>query len=202
MFTGLVEEVGKVLSLRRSSQDATLTIQAPKVCADLAVGDSVAVSGPCLTAIFVRGGTFGAEVSAETLRRTTLGRLAAGDPVNLERALRVGDRLGGHMVSGHVDAVGKVTEIRREGHSIRMTFQVPDELSPYIVEKGSIAIDGVSLTVAGVNQNTFWVALIPHTVAQTTLQLAKPGSAVNLEGDMLAKYVERLLQSRARGSAQ
>jgi len=156
------------------------------------VGDSVSVSGACLTAVDVGDGTFAVDAVAETLRRTGLGVLAVGDAVNLERALRVGDRLGGHMVQGHVDATGAVTAAREEGESVVLSIAAPEQVMRYVVEKGSVAVDGVSLTVAARRPDGFDVALIPHTMAATTLGPGSVGRVVNLESDVLAKYVEAL----------
>lgn len=202
MFTGLVEEVGKVRSVVSGDSDATLVIEAPAVCGDLAVGDSIAVNGVCLTATAVDNGRFTAIASGETLQRTTLGRLQAGDGVNLERALRLSDRLGGHLVTGHVDGVGHVREIVEEGSSVRMTFELPARLKRYVVEKGSIAVDGVSLTVAEVTPTGCRVVVIPHTLTHTTLGARRIGDPVNIEADLLAKYVERLLEPAEGGGSQ
>ncbi len=194
MFTGLVEELG-ILETRQGNKDgALLVIRARLVLEGLRVGDSVAVNGACLTATAVTGSGFEAEVMPETLRRTTLEKLGPGTPVNLERALPLGGRLGGHFVSGHVDAVGRVTLRRREGTALIFSFRAPPEVLRYIVPKGSVAVDGVSLTVATVEGTGFSVSLIPHTAAQTTLGQLGPGDAVNLEADLLGKYVARLLQ--------
>lgn len=193
MFTGIVEEVGRILSVRRRAQSAVLSIRGPKVTSDVAIGDSIAVNGVCLTVTSLRGDTFTADVSAETLRRTTLDRATSGTYVNLERAMRMGDRFGGHIVQGHVDAVGTVRSIVPEGESVRFTVDAPPEVLRYVIEKGSIAVDGVSLTVAGLDERGFWIALIPQTMKDTTLGKMRPGARVNLEADMFAKYVERFL---------
>ncbi len=196
MFTGLIESVGRIQSVEFDGSDATFVIEAPTICQDLAVGDSVAVSGPCLTAVQVAGTTFLTVASAETLRRTTLGRLQPGSKVNLERALRATDRLGGHFVSGHIDATAKLLHIVSEGASRRLTISMPPALRSYFVEKGSVAVDGVSLTVAAVHPDAFDVVVIPHTLEHTTLGDAVPGTEFNIEADLLAKYVERILQGR------
>lgn len=196
MFTGLIEEVGRVISVQRRSQHAVLTLRGPKVCSDVAIGDSVAVNGICLTVTTLRGDVFTVDVSAETLRRTTLDRVTSGQLVNLERAMRLGDRFGGHIVQGHVDGVGTVQSVVPEGGSHRLTIAAPPEVMRYVVDKGSITVDGISLTIAGSDPNTFWIAVIPQTMKDTTLASARTGMRVNLEVDMLAKYVERMLALR------
>ncbi|RKY03847.1 riboflavin synthase [Candidatus Poribacteria bacterium] len=197
MFTGLVEEMGRVEIVRRG-RIVELFISASKVVEDLRVGDSIAVNGACLTATRVEPNGFWAELSPETISRTTLGQLRPGDPVNLERPLRLGDRLGGHLVLGHVDEVGVILGMREMGGSKVMSVRVSPQGMRYIVEKGSVCVDGVSLTVAAVGESSFEVALIPHTLAVTTLGLRKPGDEVNVEFDIIGKYVERLL-GRGRG---
>ena len=192
MFTGLVEEGGRIDAVVPGGQGARLSVRARVVLEDLAVGDSVAVNGACLTAVAVTGDGFAVDAVAETLRRTSLGGLVAGDRVNLERAMRLGDRLDGHLVQGHVDGVGTVRAVRPEGESAIMEVEAPAQLLRYVVEKGSITVDGVSLTVAQRLANGFRVALIPHTMAVTTLGAQALGRAVNLEVDVVAKYVESL----------
>jgi riboflavin synthase len=197
MFTGIVEGTGTVAAMRRppAGGAARLEVEAPWPAGELAVGDSVAVDGCCLTVVARTAGGFAADVVAETLRRTTLGRLPAGARVNLERPLALGGRLGGHLVQGHVDGVGRVLERRPAGEGgEEVRVDLPGDLARYVVEKGSIAVDGVSLTVAGVGQGWFAVALVPHTLAATTLGERAPGDPVNLEVDVVAKYVERLVQ--------
>lgn len=196
VFTGLIESVGRVQSVQFDGVEATFVIEAPNICQDLSVGDSVAVSGPCLTAVEITDTTFRTVASAETLRRTTLGRLQPGSRVNLERALRATDRLGGHFVSGHIDGTGKLLRMVPEGASRRFTISMPPALRNYFVEKGSVAVDGVSLTVAAVYPDAFDVVVIPHTLERTTLGEAVPGTEFNIEADLLAKYVERILQGR------
>jgi riboflavin synthase len=208
MFTGIVEELGEVVSVEHLDSAARITVRGPLVTTDARPGDSIAVNGTCLTVTGLAGGDFTADVMAETLRRTGLGGLAPGSPVNLERSLRVGDRLGGHMVQGHVDGVGTVTS-RVSGERwdvVRIT--VPPGLARYLVEKGSVAVDGVSLTVSALGGPAeppwFEVSLIPATLAATTLGRAQPGTSVNLEADVIGKYVERMLHGEAvsaRGSA-
>lgn len=192
MFTGLVEERGAIAGLERGAEGVRISFIAPTVREGLSVGDSVAVNGCCLTAVATGPDGFAVEAVAETLRRTTIGALEPGDEVNLERAMRLGDRLGGHIVQGHVDGTGIVSDARAEGGSVVMRIGAAQDMLRYIVEKGSIAVDGVSLTVAGLLDDSFLVALIPHTMAETTLGPDAVGRMVNLEVDVLAKYVERL----------
>jgi riboflavin synthase len=193
MFTGLVQQLGTLTSLEGGRLDVTAAL-----AGELAVGDSVAVNGVCLTATAVTPASFTADVMEETLRRTGLGTLAPGDPVNLELPLRPVDRLGGHFVQGHVDGVGAVAAVVDEGFSRVVEIEADPGLMRYVVEKGSIAVDGVSLTVASLGEGTFGVSLIPETLERTTLGRASPGDSVNLEVDVLAKYVERLLGATAR----
>jgi riboflavin synthase len=189
LFTGLVQDLGTVAAVDASADGARLTVATGL---ELAVGDSVAVNGVCLTATAVDGGTFDADVMQETLRRSSLGELTAGSQVNLELPLRAADRLGGHFVQGHVDGVGGVWDIRDEGFARVVTIGVPPDLMRYIVEKGSIAVDGVSLTVSALGDDWLQVSLIPETLERTILGSVAVGQAVNLEVDVLAKYVERL----------
>jgi riboflavin synthase len=192
MFTGLVEEIGRVAELRPTAAGARLRVAAATVLEGLAIGDSVAVSGACLTAVEVGADGFTVECVAETLRRTAIGDLAEGSPVNLERALPADGRLGGHIVQGHVDGTGRVRSAVPEGESVVLEVEAPPELLRYVVEKGSIAVDGVSLTVAGRLADAFSIALIPHTMTATTLDAGALGRRVNLEVDLVAKYVEAL----------
>ncbi len=195
MFTGIVEEVGRVQALEVRAQGSRLRFEAARVVEDLREGDSVAVSGVCLTAAQIEAGGFWADVSRETLERSTLGEARGGTRVNLERALRAGGRLGGHIVQGHVDGTGVVRVMEeRGGGDWWLEVEAPAELARYLVFKGSVAVDGISLTVARVDGPVFAVAVIPHTWAHTTLKDARPGVRVNLETDILAKYVERLLE--------
>jgi riboflavin synthase len=198
MFTGIVEEMGVIKSLQKSRAGTTLTILASTVMDDLAVGASVSVSGACLTVVSVGEREFAVEISAETLAVTTLGQLAAGTPVNLERAMRVHERIGGHLVAGHVDGVGSIRKRTQEGNAIVLTIEAPKEVLRYCVHKGSIALDGISMTLNEVSDRTFSVTVIPHTAKATTLGLKKPGETVNLEADLIGKYVERLLQERGQ----
>jgi riboflavin synthase len=193
MFTGLVEEIGEVLDVRTTAEVVVLTVRGPTVAADARRGDSIAVNGVCLTVVDVdAAGAFTVELVPETLARTSLKGVAVGTKVNLERALPAGGRLGGHIVQGHVDGVGTLVARTRGERSDELRFELPQRLARYVVEKGSIAVDGVSLTVAGVQNGRFSVALIPTTLAHTTLGVRRPGDNVNLEVDVVAKYVERL----------
>ena len=199
MFTGIVEELGQVRAIEPNAGGARLEITAALVTGDAHVGDSIAVNGCCLTVVELADGCWAADAVTETLDRTSLGALQVGDPVNLERPVRVEDRLGGHIVQGHVDAVGRLAQ--REplpDGSTRMRFTLPKDLMRYVVEKGSITLDGISLTVAALDDaaHTVDVAVIPHTLSVTTLGLKGPGDPVNVEVDILAKHVERLLATR------
>lgn len=197
MFTGLVEELGSVRAIERHAKGARLVVEA-SFAASLGRGDSVAVDGACLTALDRDAKTFSADVSNESLARTTLGSLRAGSRVNLERALAVGQRLGGHYVLGHVDGVGRVAQVSGLGEARRYDVEFPPAMAPLFVGKGSVAIDGISLTINDVDARTFWVALIPETQVRTTLALKRAGDAVNLEGDILGKYVLRALATSGR----
>ena len=196
MFTGLVEAKATVSSVEREGDGARIEVSTP-LAAELRAGDSVAVNGVCLTATAVAGESFSADVMRESLRRSSLAEVAPGVRVNLELPLRAGDRLGGHVVQGHVDGVGVVRERREDGFSRVVTIGAPAELLRYVVEKGSIAVDGVSLTVVSVDGAGFTVALIPETLERTNLGSARPGQPVNLEVDVLAKYVEKLVRTAA-----
>ena len=195
MFTGIVRELGRVVSAKGDAGLA-LVVNAPRTAAKLSVGDSVSVNGVCLTAESVDGALLSVHVVPETLTRSTLGRLAAGDAVNVEPAVRAGEPLGGHYVQGHVDSVGRVQSVEAEGEGLRVFVEAPDDVLRFCVEKGSVTIDGVSLTVAEVADDAFAVALVPHTMEVTTLFGLVPGREVNIESDVLAKYVERLLRAR------
>lgn len=196
MFTGIVEELGTIRAVRRGKDSAVLSIGGDAVLPDLKIGDSVAVNGVCLTASAVDGGGFAADVMHETLNRSALGALVPGDRVNLERAMPASGRFGGHIVSGHIDGVGRICAVRRDDNALWYTIAAEGKLLRYVVEKGSIAIDGISLTVAAVGPETFSVSLIPHTAAHTTLGQKGPGGLVNLETDIIGKYVEALLGPR------
>jgi riboflavin synthase len=195
MFTGLIADLGAVAAIGQDPQGATLQIDT-SLAGAMAEGDSIAVNGVCLTATRVGAKDFEAQAIRETLERSTLGALAPGDQVNLELALRADGRLGGHIVQGHVDGVGVVDELREEGFSRVITIDAAPALLPYVVEKGSIAVDGVSLTVSALRESGFDVSLIPETLQRTTLGRAAVGRAVNLEVDILAKHVQRLLEAR------
>lgn len=194
MFTGIVEELGQVITRDDLGDAARLVVQGPVVVGDARHGDSIAVNGVCLTVVDVLpGGRFSADVMAETLRRSSLGNLASGSPVNLERAAPVNGRFGGHIVQGHVDGTGEVVSRTPSQHWEVVRISLPAALGRYLVEKGSITVDGVSLTVSAVGPDWFEVSLIPTTLAMTTLGRTEPGTTVNLEADVIAKYVERLL---------
>jgi riboflavin synthase len=194
MFTGLVAMTGALIAVRSTSAvGARLSIRAGFDDGPLALGESIAVNGACLTVDAIGAGGFEADASAETLARTTLGGLVAGSPVHLERALRAADRMGGHMVTGHVDGVGALAERRALGDAVCMAFRVPGELAKFVATKGSIAVDGVSLTVNAVDGDRFEVVIIPHTLSKTALGALAPGDRVNLEVDLVARYVARLL---------
>ena len=201
MFTGIVEELGVIDTIERTDGAIRVLIRAPLVTSDAREGDSVAVDGVCLTVTTVSKGKFAADVMPETLRRSSLADAVAGRPVNLERAATLATRLGGHVVQGHVDATGRIVD-RRDGSAwTDIRVAVPDGLTRYVVEKGSIALDGVSLTVVEVTKDTFAVSLIPATLERTTLGAKQVGDAVNVEVDILGKYVERLLQSGTGATA-
>lgn len=191
VFTGIVRELGRVVSAGGGAAGLALVVEAPSVARGATVGDSIAIDGCCLTAEEVDGSRIAFHAVPETLSRSTLRRLRAGDVVNVEPALRVGEPLGGHFVQGHVDATGRVQSVEAEGEGLRVFVEAPDEILRYCVEKGSVAVDGVSLTVAELADDAFAVALVPHTLEATTLSALVPGREVNLEADMLAKYVER-----------
>ena len=201
MFTGIIEETGKIRRLSRQADGARIEIAAGIVTEDTSEGDSIAVNGVCLTALDVKKDSFAADVSGETLRRTTLGGLRGGAAVNLERAMTVSTRLGGHIVQGHVDARGTFAEAVRSGDFWTVKIEYPKEIAPYLIYKGSIAVEGISLTVASLTDEFFTVALIPKTWQLTNLATLKNGDAVNLEADMIAKYVEKMLFGRAENSA-
>jgi riboflavin synthase len=196
VFTGLVQSLGKVIEVERSDQGATVAISTP-LAAEIRPGDSVAVNGVCLTANAAADERFSAEAMNETLTRTSLGALAPGTEVNLELPLRATDRLGGHVVQGHVDGLGTIARAEDDGFARLIEIEAPDQLLRYIVEKGSVAVDGVSLTVTELGSQAFSVALIPETQERTNLGGAQPGTRVNLEVDVLAKYVERLMRTAA-----
>ena len=193
MFTGIVEEIGEIKNIQHGAKSAKLTIKGDVVFQDAKLGDSIAVNGVCLTVTGISGKTFTADVMAESMRRTALGGLHAGSKVNLERAMSANGRFGGHIVSGHIDGTGTVQELKREDNAVWVTIKTEPHILKYIIEKGSIAIDGISLTVAYVDDTCFKVSIIPHTAGETTLLDGKPGKVVNLENDVVGKYVEKLL---------
>jgi len=202
LFTGIIEEIGKVKSIRRGSKSVTLEIEAARVLEGTRVGDSIATNGVCLTVTsLVSASAFTADVMPQTMRVTSLASLMPGSPVNLERALTLQSRLGGHIVSGHVDGTGVIQRIERDDTALWLYIEPSPQVMRYIIEKGSITIQGVSLTVAKVNKTSFAVSLIPHTQSATTLHVAKVGDIVNLENDIVAKYVERLMNTAPADAA-
>lgn len=207
MFSGIVEQVGRVLRLSRQGQALTLTVAVQDLLGDAKPGDSIAVNGVCLTIRDLDRDTrdtasFTADVMPETMRVTNLGGLAASEEVNLERALRLGDRVGGHLVTGHVDGTGRLLSRRREDNAFLLRIAAPPEVAPYLTPRGSIAVDGVSLTVARCHPDSFEVAIIPHTAARTTLGRRRPGDILNLEGDMIAKQVVHWVETRYSGKVK
>ena len=198
MFTGIIEELGRVRSITSQGENARLVIEAQVVTEGTNHGDSIAVNGVCLTALDVTSNSFAADVSRETLQRSTLGRLKPDSPVNLERAVTPVTRLGGHIVQGHVDATGKFLEAIDHGGSWTVRIEYPRELAPYLVFKGSVTVEGISLTIADLGPNHFDIAVIPKTWAVTNFSQLQPGDEVNLEADVIAKYVERILNTRER----
>jgi riboflavin synthase len=192
VFTGIIEDLGSIESVEPLEAGSRLKIATALPTAEFAMGESICCNGACMTVVEIADKTFAIDVSAESLRRTTLADLSPGDPVNLERSIRLQDRLGGHLVSGHVDGTGRVESIRPEGESAIYRFAVPEALTPLLVEKGSVAVDGISLTCFNCDGGGFDVAVIPHTTSVTTLGVRKPGDGVNIENDLLGKYVERL----------
>jgi riboflavin synthase len=197
VFTGIVGEMGSIEAISATSEGARIRISAPETAPECAIGDSVAIDGCCLTVVAGGDGALEFDAVAETLRRTTLGGLRPGDRVNVEAAMRMGDRLGGHWVQGHVDGVGEVTAVEPDGDGVRVTFSAPGAVARYTIEKGSVCVAGVSLTVAAYDDDGFTVALIPHTRAVTTLGALAPGARVNLEADLVGKYVEKLVGAAA-----
>ncbi|MBC2578030.1 riboflavin synthase [Peptostreptococcus russellii] len=193
MFTGIVEEVGRVSSIKNSTNSAILTIEAEKVLEESKIGDSISVNGVCLTVTDISSKSFSADIMHESLKRSSLGELKKGSRVNLERALKLRTRLGGHIVSGHIDGVGKIKSIKKDDNAVWYCIEANEKILKYIIEKGSVAIDGISLTVAEENDKDFSVSVIPHTRAASNLSEKKIGSRVNIENDCIAKYVEKLL---------
>ena len=202
MFTGLVEGVGKITEMRRVAEGLRLAVAPPFPVEELVLGESVSVSGACLTVVAVKGRAFQADVSPETLARSTLSVKKVGDQVNLERALRLGDRLGGHLVSGHIDGIGVISDKKAVGNAIIITFRVPETLADYMIEKGSVAVDGISLTINHCSRDHFDVSMIPHTAKLTTLGIKNIGTTVNIETDMIGKYVERFVKIKTDTSRQ
>lgn len=193
MFTGIIEEKGRIVSIRRGMKSSVLQIAGSRIFGDLKIGDSVAVNGVCLTVTSMANGSFTADVMSETLNRSSLGELKVNSAVNLERAMAADGRFGGHIVSGHIDGTGTISKIERDDNAVWYTIKAPEKLMRYIVEKGSIAIDGISLTVAKTSRETFSVSIIPHTIQETILDTKGVGSIVNLENDIVGKYIERFL---------
>jgi len=194
MFTGLIQDIGKIQSIERKGGGVSLAIVTQLDPEAVKIGDSISVDGVCLTVVRVSGRTFTVEVSPETLKRTTLVNATTGQPVNLEMALKLSDPLGGHLVAGHVDGTGEIEEISTEGNSLRYRFRIPLEIGRYLIEKGSVAVDGISLTVAECHDQEFSISVIPHTAERTTLGKKKAGDKVNLENDLIAKYVEKFVR--------
>lgn len=194
MFTGIIEEMGTIKKIAKGTYSAVLTIGAEKVLSDVHIGDSIAVNGVCLTVTSYDRNTFTADVMHETLNRSALAQCKSKSPVNLERAMPANGRFGGHIVAGHVDGTGQIASRRQDDNAVWITVEAPPEVLRYVVEKGSVTIDGISLTVAAVTAHDFSVSMIPHTAAVTTLGLKKEGDLVNLETDIIGKYVEKLLQ--------
>lgn len=198
MFTGIIEELGRVHSVEQNGENARMVVEARTVTEGMKHGDSIAVNGVCLTALDVTSNSFAADVSKETLERSTLGRLKPNSPVNLERAVTPATRLGGHIVQGHVDATGKFLEAVDHGGSWTVRIAYPPEIAPYLVFKGSVTVEGISLTIAALADNHFDIAVIPKTWEVTNFSHLRPGDEVNIEADVIAKYVERILDSRER----
>lgn len=202
MFTGIIEEVGTVNAVQKGSSSSFIKIQADKIFSDMHIGDSIAVNGVCLTVTDFVGKIFRADVMNETLSRSSLGTLKNGSPVNLERAMAADGRFGGHIVSGHIDGTGTISDIKNDGIAVWYTISSTPEIMRYIVEKGSVAIDGISLTVAAVTDSSFSVSIIPHTAEQTILSTKKVGDIVNLENDIVGKYIEKLMQPQSDAKKQ
>lgn len=202
MFTGLIEETGKVVSIKKGRDFARLEIEAFKILEDVNIGDSIAVNGLCLTAVSIGNNTFEADVMAESLRRSSLGALRPGSDVNLERAVKAGGRLGGHIVSGHIDGTGRILSLEKEGIATVMTIGTSQSIAYYIVEKGSVAIDGISLTVMDSKKDSFRVGIIPHTGGETTLLRKAVGDIVNIETDVIGKYTEHFLKEKKPGTGE
>lgn len=200
MFTGIVEEIGTVKGMIKDALSFCLKIEASQIMDDLSVGDSVAVNGACLTVLDPTSSGFSCDISPETARLTNLGKLKNGDPVNLERAMRLTDRLSGHLVSGHIEGRGRITNQRQEENAFILSIEIPSQVLKYCILKGSIALDGVSMTINRLDEKEITISVIPHTAALTTLGQKKVGDVVNLESDLIGKYVERLIQGEAVSS--
>ena len=198
MFTGIIEELGTVISLQRGSKAAVLTIKGNIIFEDLKPGDSVAVNGVCLTATNISGNTFKADVMNETFNRSSLGKLKKGDVVNLERAMAANGRFGGHMVAGHVDDVGELVGIKQDDNAVWFMIKAPRKIMKYCIEKGSIALDGISLTIAKRTEDTLSVSMIPHTIKSTNFGYKKTGDLINLENDMVGKYIDTLIHFKEK----
>ncbi|MFQ6002742.1 MAG: riboflavin synthase [Candidatus Zixiibacteriota bacterium] len=196
MFTGIIEEIGKIEKISKYGHNLTLKISASKILGDLKVGDSININGACQTVIETDADSFTVEAVEETLRKTTLSQLKKNDPVNLERSFRFSDRLGGHLVTGHIDCVGKIKSVVKRDGSFLYEFELPEKYLAYLVEKGSVALDGISLTVVEVLKDSFSVSIIPFTLGNTTLGIKKVGDLVNIETDLIGKYVQRILTSK------
>ena len=201
MFSGIVEVLGDVRSMASGDSGARISIEAGALVEGVKLGDSIAINGACMTVVAFGNSMFEADISPESLRMTNLGDLKAGDKVNLEKALALGDRLGGHMVTGHIDGMGKIRDRKADGDSIWLTVEAPPDVMRYLVFKGSIAVDGISLTVATCDEDSFSIAIIPHTSEHTTLTAKRDGAVVNLEADLIGKYVEKLLLPHAQARA-
>lgn len=199
MFTGIIEEIGKVISVNGGGGGYSLKIGAEKVLNGTIIGDSISCNGVCLTVTGMGQEAFSVDVMPETMSRTNLGRLKRGDLLNLERALSLSSRLGGHIVSGHIDGVGNITDVKREGNALLMTVSTTRQILKYIVEKGSVAIDGISLTVVSVDERSFKISIIPHTRMETTLTDKRISESVNIENDVIAKYLEKLSGNAQKG---
>lgn len=202
IFTGIIEELGVVKSIAINGASGCITIKAKKVLEGTQLGDSIAVNGTCLTVTSINSDGFSADVMAETVKRTSLSQVGKGDLVNLERAMILNGRFGGHIVSGHIDGIGTITKYTKEENAIWVTIKAPDEILDLIVEKGSICIDGISLTVATVSDQDFQVSIIPHTAKETTLIHKKVGSLVNLENDIVGKYIKKLMENNQEEQAK
>jgi riboflavin synthase len=199
VFTGLIIELGEIAAIDRRAQDARLAIRGRKILQDIAVGDSIAINGVCLTVTTIKADVVSFDVSGETLKSTTLGELRRGDRVNLEPSLRPNSKMGGHFVSGHVDGIGRIRSRRAEGNAERIEIESPAHVLKYLVQKGSVSVDGISLTVVDVLKDAFSLVIIPHTASLTTIGFKKAGDTVNLEPDILAKYVEKFLHKADQG---